>query len=205
MNSNATEQDDMRYRQNRRPLHVALFGGSFDPPHIGHTAFCAELVRSETYDSIWVIPSIQHPFGKKMVSLQHRIQMCRIAFEPISPIIEIRNEEEQAGGTGYTIDLIRYLIATYHGCEFTLALGSDNYSTRHEWKDFEEIETLVSIRFFGRKGWNNENERLGLEASFPDVSSSELRNTLSTGHIPEQLLPPAVADYIRKNRLYINS
>jgi nicotinate-nucleotide adenylyltransferase len=193
----------MRDQQNSDPIGVALFGGSFNPPHIGHTAFCEELVKHETYDFVWVIPSIQHPFGKEMVSMHHRMQMCRIAFEPISSKIEIRNEEKHAGGSGYTIDLISHLIATYTNYDFTLALGSDNYATRHEWKDFEKIQSLVSIRFFGRRGWSRENQQLGLDTHFPEVSSSELRKALGSGDIPEHLLPPGIPEYIRGHELYM--
>jgi nicotinate-nucleotide adenylyltransferase len=184
---------------------VALYGGSFDPPHIGHVAFVRALATAGEFDEVWVIPSVRHPFGKEMEPLKHRMAMCRIAFAWISETISIRNEEERAGGSGYTIDLVRYLLKAYPGHRFTLALGSDNYSQRHKWKRFDEIERLIDVRYFGRRGSEAENEELGLDTPFPRVSSTDLRRRLCEGELPKDLLPDEVAGYIREHGLYVSS
>lgn len=191
----------MTAESNRRTT-IALYGGAFDPPHIGHVAFCRELASRTEFDSVWVLPSYRHPFGKAMTDFEHRLQMCRIAFSSISEKIEIRKDEAKVRGKGYTIELIHYLLKEYPDTCFVLVLGTDNYSQKHKWKDFEQIDELVRVEFFGRKGWEQENEKLGLKALFPEVSSYQLRSALAAGAIPEKQLPPGIADYIRTHRLY---
>lgn len=184
---------------------VALYGGAFDPPHIGHTAFCAALAGEPGFDEVWVLPCYRHPFGKELADFAHRMAMCRIAFEPIGQCVRVKDDESRAPGGGYTIDLVRHLQGTYPDLDFALVLGSDNFRQRHKWKDFELLQSLVPVRFFGRKGFQEENEELGVEAPFPEVSSTDLRVALEEGTIPEALLPPGVADYIRARRLYRRS
>jgi nicotinate-nucleotide adenylyltransferase len=189
--------DSSEYKQN-----VVLFGGSFDPPHLGHHELCRALVADETFDRVWILPSANHPFGKQMAPFHHRVNMCSIAFATISPKVEIREEDNRSHGGGYTIDLVRYLNKLYPDLNFTLALGADNYQTRHKWKDFEELEKLIKVRFFGRRGFDQENKALNLDTPFPEVSSSELRESLTKGIIPYDLLPPGIGVYIEKYKLY---
>lgn len=181
---------------------VALFGGSFDPPHIGHTAFCAALANDSENDAIWVLPSADHPFGKDMAPFDQRMEMCRIAFASLSPKVEIRDDELELEHTGYTVDLIRYLNEKYPEIEFILALGADNYAAREEWKDFDTIEKLVRVKFYGRRGWEGENEELQIDAPFPRASSSAIRNAIRKGELPRDVLPQGLPEFIREHRLY---
>jgi nicotinate-nucleotide adenylyltransferase len=188
--------------QREKKINVALFGGAFDPPHIGHIAFCEALVRSAEFDKVWVEISIDHPFGKQLTPLPHRQQMSHLSLSHLYDKLELRTDEAKLNGTGYTIDLIRYLLATYPEYKFTLALGSDNYAIRNKWKDFDIIEKLVAVRFFGRRGWGNANAELELPESFPEVSSTELREKLNSGILPETLVNKQVAEYILEQKLY---
>lgn len=181
---------------------VALFGGAFDPPHIGHTAMCAALAEDPSFDEVWVLPNYRHPFGKGMASFEDRLAMCRLAFVHLGSKVKIRDDEAHVGGGGYTIDLIRYMVDIYPDYEFTLALGADNYGQRHRWKEFQEIHELVRVKFFGRKGWKDETEKLGINAPFPEVSSQEIREAIGGGSMPSELMPKAVADYVSLHRLY---
>jgi nicotinate-nucleotide adenylyltransferase len=181
---------------------VALFGGAFDPPHKGHTAFCKALAEDPGFDEVWILPAYRHPFGKEMAPFQHRLAMCMAAFGKFAPKVKIRDDESRAGGEGYTIDLVRHLKSEFPNISFTLALGSDNYSQRHNWKDFEELQQLAEIRFYGRRGFAEENRVLGLETPFPEVSSQDIREELSRGRLGTRLIPPAVASYIKQHRLY---
>jgi nicotinate-nucleotide adenylyltransferase len=186
-------------------LKVALFGGGFDPPHKGHVAFCRALAESGLFDRVWVLPTYKHPFGKGAAPFGDRLAMCRIAFLPVGDNVEVRDDETRVGGRGYTIELIRWLERRYPDHRFSLALGSDNYEVRTRWKDFDKIEKLIDVRFFGRKGWEELNKKLKIPAPFPKASSDEIRSRIAAGGIPEELLPEAVARYIKEHGLYITS
>jgi nicotinate-nucleotide adenylyltransferase len=181
---------------------IALFGGAFDPPHNGHVAFCRALAESGLFDKVWVLPTFKHPFGKGAAPFDDRIAMCRAAFLPLSERVEVRDDEAQVGSQGYTVELLRWLRHRYPHQHFSLALGSDNYEVRSRWKDFDQIEKLVEVRFFGRKGWEELNRKLNIPAPFPKVSSEEIRKRIVDSVIPEDLIPEAVARYIRRHGLY---
>ena len=151
-----------------------------------------------------MLPTFRHPFGKKAAPFEHRLEMCRAAFSGISPKVEIRDDEADVGGEGFTIELIRHLKRVYPQHRFSLALGSDNYEVRSRWKNFDEIERLVDVRFFGRKGWEELNRHLGLKAPFPKASSEEIRDKIANGESPMRKIPKAVQDYIREHNLYID-
>jgi len=181
---------------------IALFGGGFDPPHKGHVAFCRALARSGLFDKVWVLPTYKHPFGKGAAPFADRLEMCRLAFSSLSDNIEVRDDESCVGCEGYTVELIRWLQKRYPQHRFSLALGSDNYEVRTRWKDFDKIESLVDVRFFGRKGWEELNRKLHIPAPFPRVSSEEIRDAIAEGKMPVNKLPRAVAGYIKKKGLY---
>ena len=185
----------------QRP-RVALFGGAFDPPHIGHLEFCRALAGDRCFDEVWVLPTSRHPFGKGMAPFEHRIAMCRAAFAALGPKVRIRDDEERLGGEGFTIDLVAHLRSRYPHHSFTLALGSDNYGQRHNWKDFRELGKLVEVRFFGRRGFERETVELGIDAPFPEATSAEIRERIAAGDLPADLMPPAVAEYIEEHGLY---
>lgn len=181
---------------------VAVFGGTFDPPHIGHVAFCQALAAEDCFDRVWILPAYVHPFGKEMAPFRRRLAMCGLAFAALSAKVEVRDDEERFNRSGFTIDLLRSLKSRFPARRFTLALGSDNYEQRHRWKDYDELKRLVEIRFFGRRGWEEQNEALGREAPFPRASSTEIRRVIAEGGMPAHLVPPGVAEYIIEHGLY---
>ncbi|HUX07423.1 MAG TPA: nicotinate-nicotinamide nucleotide adenylyltransferase [Acidobacteriota bacterium] len=183
-------------------IKIALFGGGFDPPHKGHVAFCRALAGSGLFDRVWVLPTFRHPFGKGAAAFEDRLQMCRLAFSELSDRVEVRDDEVHVGGDGYTVELIRWLQERHLQYDFSLVLGSDNYEVRTRWKDFDEIERLVDVRFFGRKGWEELNRKLHIPAPFPRVSSEEIRGRIAEGKMPRNKLPRAVAAYIKEKGLY---
>jgi nicotinate-nucleotide adenylyltransferase len=195
----------MKMNRGQKTKSIAIYGGAFDPPHIGHTAFCAELCRQDEYHEIWVLPSFTHPFDKQLTDFDLRMEMCRIAFSTLSEKVIISREETRVPGKGYTLDLLRHLKMSFPDYKFTLTLGTDNYQSRHKWKGFDEINQLVEVKFYGRKGNERENSALKVEAPFPEVSSTQLRVLLREGGKAEHLLPPGIMEFIEANRLYRNN
>ena len=144
---------------------IAIFGGSFDPPHAGHYEIARRLARRRTVDEVWIVPVYRHPFGKKSAPFGKRLRDCRAFFKSSGPKVKVKDWERLLGGVSYTVRLLRFLRKRYPRMEFYLAVGSDSYRERRAWKDFEEIRKLARLIVFPR----------GPGSSIPDISSTQIR------------------------------
>ncbi len=125
-------------------MKIALFGGSFNPPHLGHQAVVKNLTKSSLFDEVWILPSFKHPFEKKLASFEDRLEMCQLAFKDLGKKIQISTlEKELNSPEGYTVDLIHSLLKKYPKHNFSLVIGTDLFQEKSRWKNFEEIEKKV--------------------------------------------------------------
>jgi len=170
-------------------MNIALFGGSFDPPHTGHRAIVRRLARRSSIDRIWVLPAFRHPFEKKMAPFPLRLKLCRLAFGDLGKKVQIKDVERQLGGKSWTVETVRYLCRRYPHHDFFWVVGADASRTRRSWKSIEEIERYVDFIVFDR----------GRGSSIPNISSTILRRALARGRIPRRGLPHKVADFLLKN------
>src|SRR3990167_662361 len=127
-------------------MKIALFIGSFNPPHLGHNAVAKDLIQSNQFDKVWIIPNFKHPFEKNLISFEDRVKMCHLTFDSLGEKIKVSEvEKEVASPKGWTVDLIKYLLKKRPEDQFTLILGSDLLQESNRWKDFEEIKKKVAI------------------------------------------------------------
>jgi nicotinate-nucleotide adenylyltransferase len=89
------------------PRDIALFGGSFDPPHLGHVAIIAHVLATEPVDEVWALPCFQHPFGKRTAPFALRLRMLEEALAPFATRARVEDIEASLGGVSYTIDTVR--------------------------------------------------------------------------------------------------
>src|SRR4030095_4408623 len=172
-------------------MKIALFGGSFDPPHIGHVAVAKHLIDSKEFDEVWVLPSFRHPFAKDLTPFEERLALCRLAFEGLDPKLKVSTEEQEAQSSqGFTIDLLRQLRKRYPKHQFFWIMGSDLQRESSRWKDFEEIKKLAQVYPIARKGFE--------DSPFPEVSSTKLRRALKEKRDVSKLLPPRVFEEIER-------
>src|SRR5690606_34897096 len=116
-------------------MRVALFGGAFDPPHVGHLLVTAYVLATEEVDRVWLMPAYAHAFEKKMSPFPHRLEMCLILANLFRKGVDATSVESEIGGKGYTVDTIRFLQARYPSFQFHLVIGSDILAETHAWKD----------------------------------------------------------------------
>ena len=91
-------------------MRIALFGGSFNPPHKSHVAVVKHLIESKNFDEVWIIPCLAHAFGKKLAPYSDRVTMCRLAFEAIDPQVRVQKTDEEIQNTqGWSILTLRHL------------------------------------------------------------------------------------------------
>lgn len=179
--------------------NIAIFGGKFDPPHLGHQLSIFLALEKYCFDEVWIIPSFSHPFGFHPGDFDTRLEMCRIMARPFGENAKVLDTEKNLGlETVYTVDLIRYLKENFPQNDFSLIIGSDNWKVRDKWKDFDKIEEMCrKIVVIGRG--ENGDESFNL----PDISSTMIKKLIKEGKDPEAFLPAGIAEYIGKNKLYL--
>ncbi len=179
-------------------MHIALFGGSFNPPHRGHVAVVQALAASNQFDEIWIVPCLNHAFQKPLISYEDRLHLCHLAFDFLSPQVQVSEIEKEAKNTeGFTINLLQFLKHKYPEAHFFWVMGSDNQEERARWKDFDKVEKLAQIYPISRAGFE--------PSPFPEVSSTEVREKIKQGgnlKKLELLIPLGVLNYIQKKNLY---
>jgi nicotinate-nucleotide adenylyltransferase len=181
---------------------VALYGGSFDPPHVGHVMATSLVLATQPIDALWMVPCFQHAFDKPLSPFEHRHQMCRLALQSLDPArVDVSDVERQMGGTSHTIDTVKYLQSHYPDTQFDLVVGTDIFEERASWKSFDELTSMCRFIVIGRQDYAPPDD---IEATppLPNVSSTDVRRRLASGEDVSNLTPKAVADYARKHGLY---
>lgn len=174
---------------------VALFGGSFDPPHVGHLLAAQYVLATEPVDELWLVPVCGHPLGKKLLgSFEHRVSLCEAAVRDLRRA-RVSRAEQELGGEGRTVDLLEHLAARHPDTKFALVLGTDLVAERPLWKRFERILELARIVTIRRAGYDT-------GAVLPQVSSTQVRAALQAGEDVSHLVPRAVLDEIRAAGTY---
>jgi len=126
--------------------NVAIYGGSFSPPHIGHVICAQYVISTQDIDKIIIVPCNQHAFNKQLFDFDLRLKMCEYNFENIKNV-EVSDIEKQLGGTYYTIRTLEYFKSSYPNWNLHLIVGEDivNSSEIKKWKNYDEIEKLAKL------------------------------------------------------------
>ena len=201
------------------PPKVALFGGSFDPPHVGHLSFALSLQETVGFDQILWIPNAQNPLkGAPPSSFDDRIEMVRRAIDPI-PNFQLLDWEGKRPPPSYTIDTVRRLIALYgETTNFSLLLGADQLLTLHLWREREELFQLAPPTIGSRGGVHIDWKTLALKPELRDdlrrkfvtipeldIASTNIRDRINRKKYCGHLIPSSVLDYIKEKKLYSNA
>lgn len=204
-------------------MKIGIYGGTFNPPHLGHLAAAAGVISALKLDKLLLIPASIPPhkaLPEGSATAAQRLEMTRMAGAQLGlgDKVETLDMELHRDGKSYTSDTLVQLKDQYPEDELWLLMGTDMFMTLHEWHEPEKILSLAGIAAFGRTGADIEPQfaaqREYLYKTYPnarlytltipgviDVSSTELRAKLAQG-TGESLLPPAVYGYILRNRLY---
>ena len=174
---------------------VALFGGSFDPPHIGHLLAASYVLATEPIDELWLVPVERHPFAKPLVgSYDHRVELCeRLAAQ--LPRTRV-SRAEQESGQGRTVDLLEWLHRKHPQTRWALMLGTDLDAEKPQWKRFDRVEQLARIITVRRGGYDEG------AVAIPEISSTQVRALLKAGGDASQLVPRTVLEAIRDAGTY---
>ena len=199
---------------------LAIFGGSFNPPHQTHRTILQTALQQLKPAEIWVIPTGLHPhkLDQQMASPDHRLQMCHLAFDDLDRV-KVRDLEVTRSGPSFTADTLAQIRGQLPDDQPLFYLvGSDNLPLLTTWRQPERILALCTLVTFPRADAPFDPsvlDDLGLDADQqqelldhflrmdPDaVSSSDIRQRLAHGIAPISELHPRVEEYIRKHHLY---
>jgi nicotinate-nucleotide adenylyltransferase len=187
---------------NRIPGHVervGLFGGSFDPVHLGHVILAEAALEELQLERIVFIPAALSPFKTERppsASNESRLAMLREAIAS-EKRFSVDDRELQREGPSFTIDTVRELLGDYPGVRFLYLIGADNLKDLHQWHKIEELRNLVDFAVLDRgKISDLESCQLPVVRRRIDLSSTEIRERLAKGLSIRFMVPERVYDFM---------
>jgi nicotinate-nucleotide adenylyltransferase len=179
-------------------VRIGVFGGSFDPPHVGHFLAAVDAADRLGLDQVLWVPAAQQPLKAEaphVASAEQRFTMVEAAVSGSAAFRASRIEIDRPG-LSYTVATVQSIAAEFPDAELYLLLGEDAWSRFAEWREPETIRTLVQIEIMARK----------TESAFAgrviEVSSTEIRARARSGRSVRGFVQDAVARIIESERLY---
>ena len=174
---------------------IALFGGAFDPPHLGHLLCACYAWHAESLDAIWVLPSAVHPWAKTMRPFADRLHLCALTFADL-PFVEV-HDDERHNASGRTFDLMSHLSKVYPAHRWWWIGGTDTHQQMPQWYRGNELAELLTPIPIPRRGYDDTHP-----AALPAISSSAIRELLARGADASALLPTAVVNHLSAKGWY---
>lgn len=187
---------------------VGIFGGTFDPIHLGHLITAQSVREIRNLDKIIFIPAFISPHKSevKTSSPEDRLNMIKLAIEGVS-FFDYSDIEIQKGGVSYTVDTLRELKSKYDQLEFII--GYDNIFTFNTWKDPDEILKLAKVVVLKRRSSHPPpfEDKYVHQAEFVEtrgieISATDIRERVKNEMPINFLVPPNVMEYIYNHKLY---
>jgi nicotinate-nucleotide adenylyltransferase len=162
---------------------IALFGGSFDPPHIGHKAVVEAVLKLKEIDGVVVMPTFLNPFKNSSYAPPNlRLKWLKKIFLD-KKNVKVSSYEVDKNEKIPTIKTVRYLLQKY--TKIYLVIGADNLCSLHKWKDFNELKQLVYIVVATRDNLPIDDMFLRLDIN-EGISSSKLRQNIDISKLPKE-------------------
>lgn len=201
----------------KRIERIGIYGGTFNPPHLGHRAAAEAFLSQLSLDRLLVIPTFLPPHKNILspVSESDRLEMTKLAFRDLEKT-EVSDREIRRGGKSYTYLTLEELSG--EGRKLFLLVGTDMFLSMNEWKYPERIFSSAALVCARRENEiHSEAEILSKKSEYEEkygaeihllrnqvieISSTELREAIRSGNRTAGMLAPQVMEYIRRKRLY---
>lgn len=197
---------------------IGIFGGTFDPPHLGHLILACEVRAQLQLDRLlWILtPDPPHKQGRKISPLAHRQKMVELAIEDNSNF-ELSLVEAERAGPHYSVDTVNILRGIYKNAAFIFLMGGDSLQELAAWhrpNDFvaacDEIgvmrrpEHQFDLAALARKIEGLAEKVRFVRAPLLEIASCEIRQRVRDGLSYRYYLAPGVYEYIQREKLYLN-
>ena len=190
-------------------MKIGIFGGSFNPVHMGHLMLASYMQQFEGFDEVWLMLSPLNPLktsSSELIPDLTRLKMLEIAVKGVKGL-EVSDIELSMPRPSYTINTLRYLAKRYPRHSFRLIIGADNWRIFSQWKDSEKIIEEFGVTVYPRPGYSiptiyDDNVDIVAAAPLAEISSTFLRKAIAKGKDMRFFLPLGVEDFIRENNLY---
>ncbi len=189
-------------------MRIGIFGGTFDPPHIGHLIAAQDALQLVPLDKVLFVPALvpPHKQRKAVSSADVRLRMIRAAIAG-DERFEVSDVELNRAGPSYTVDTLRHLRAG--GDELFLLLGVDQVQELSTWREPDQVLHLAQLVMLARTGIEEPPAGGIVKHTVPvtriDVSSTLIRRRVAAGQPIRYLVPAAVAEIIAAEGLYSGS
>ncbi|HEY3133626.1 MAG TPA: nicotinate-nucleotide adenylyltransferase [Gemmatimonadaceae bacterium] len=191
-------------------MRIGVFGGTFDPPHVGHLLLAADARDALNLNRLIFVPAASQPLKvdtPAIASAQDRLEMLRLIVADDANY-QVDEAEIDRKGLSFTVDTLEHLSTRYPGAQLFLLLGQDTLQTFGKWKNPERIRQLATLAVMqrsGRKGSRADNTAEGVitvSTRRVDVSSTEIRERLRSGKSIKGFVPESVERFIDARGLY---
>lgn len=194
-------------------MRFGIFGGTFDPPHLGHKAMLLSAIEHLELDEVVVVPAGKNPLKrfKSMASRKQRFEMAGLAFGDI-PKVTTSDIEIERQGLSYTIDTLTELKAA-RGGDYWIIVGADAVKSIQHWKQADRLVKMCRLAVVARLPDTVESVRELLPPQYAsaidvipcdplDTSSTDIRKRVAHGESLERWVEPAIEAYIARHNLY---
>lgn len=197
-------------------MKIGLFGGTFDPIHIGHMILMENVINNLDLDKIYVLPNSNppHKLENKKTALNLRLKMVNEAIKD-NPKLEINDYDYRDNEIHYTFDTINYFKKYYPNDEIFFIMGEDSFLDIEKWKNYKEIlkENLIIFKRYSNKNFSliskinqvrkyNKNIYL-IDNIALDISSTLIRNLVKENKSIRYLVNDEVINIIKEEKLYV--
>lgn len=179
---------------------TAIFGGSFNPPHLAHVLAVTVVLARFDVERVLVVPTHQHPFAKSLAPYDDRVRMCELAMGWL-PRVEVSRVEEELGGESKTVRTVEHLRAAHPSWNLRFLMGADIVVESPKWYRFDRVAELAPPIVLGRVGVAYDGAPSPI---LPAISSTEVRAMIAEDRWSElgELVPRRVVDHVKARGLY---
>lgn len=203
-------------------MKIGIFGGTFDPPHLGHIGVCKAFLNTIELDALYVMPAYIPPHKTVIsgVNADKRFKMSEIAFSSLSNKIIVSDIEFKREGKSYTAHTLKYFKENFKDIEIYFLCGTDMILTMDMWYCPEYIFENAKIVYARRENDSDITQSIDLKCKIykekynaeiiylttdvKEMSSSEIRKAISCGNDLSKYLSKEIIDFIKENKMYVD-
>jgi nicotinate-nucleotide adenylyltransferase len=186
-------------------VRLGIFGGSFDPPHVGHLLLATDALEALRLDRLIFVPAAVQPLkaGQRAAEPRHRLAMVTLITDG-DPRFAVDPVEIERDGLSYTVETLAAFAERHPEAKRFFLVGMDVLASFAQWRDPERVLRLATLAVMQRDGETGQlpDGAVRVETRRVDVSSTEIRERVRTGRPIRGFVPEAVAGYIAEHGLY---